>query len=66
MEPARFLMVVADDFGIGPETSKAILELARDNVVTGTVLLTNSPYAEPAVKAWRAAGLSADLGWHPA
>ena len=65
MEPARLLTVVADDFGIGPETSRAILELARTGVVTATVLLVNSPYVEPAVKAWQSAGVSADLGWHP-
>jgi predicted glycoside hydrolase/deacetylase ChbG (UPF0249 family) len=65
MQPARFLAVVADDFGIGPETSRAIVELASVGVVTGTVLLANSPHAESAVRAWRAAGCSADLGWHP-
>src|SRR5205823_10069553 len=37
MEPHRCLMVVADDYGIGPETSRAILELAQAGVVTGTV-----------------------------
>src|SRR5262249_14803284 len=65
MEPARLLAVVADDYGIGPETSRAILELARAGVVTGTVLLVNSPSAEAAAKAWRASGVRADLGWHP-
>jgi predicted glycoside hydrolase/deacetylase ChbG (UPF0249 family) len=65
MESARSLIVVADDFGIGPETSRAILELAGAGVVTATVLLVNSPHAEPAVRAWRDAGVPADLGWHP-
>jgi predicted glycoside hydrolase/deacetylase ChbG (UPF0249 family) len=62
----RLLAVVADDYGIGPETSRAILELARAGVVTGTVLLVNSPFTEAAVKAWRTAVWpEADLGWHP-
>jgi predicted glycoside hydrolase/deacetylase ChbG (UPF0249 family) len=63
--PARSLVVVADDFGIGPETSRGIVELAGLGVVTGTVLLTNSPHAEDAVRRWRAASPDADLGWHP-
>jgi predicted glycoside hydrolase/deacetylase ChbG (UPF0249 family) len=61
----RILAIVADDYGIGPETSRAILELARAGVVTGTVLLVNAPTTEAAVKAWRAAAPAADLGWHP-
>ncbi len=61
----RRLLIVADDYGIGPETSRAILELAQAGVVTGTVLLVNSPHAETAVRAWRSAGVDADLGWHP-
>jgi chitin disaccharide deacetylase len=65
MTTARTLIVVADDFGIGPETSRGILELATQGVVTATALLVNSPYAESAVAAWRAAGRPLDLGWHP-
>jgi predicted glycoside hydrolase/deacetylase ChbG (UPF0249 family) len=65
MDSHRCLLVVADDYGIGPETSRAILELAQVGVVTGTVLLVNSPHAESAVRAWRAADVDADLGWHP-
>src|SRR5262245_40029297 len=63
--PARCLVVVADDYGIGPETSRGILELAQLGVVTGTVLLVNSPHAEEAARRWRAARPDADLGWHP-
>ncbi|HVS37640.1 MAG TPA: ChbG/HpnK family deacetylase [Gemmataceae bacterium] len=65
MEATRFLIVLADDFGIGPETSRGILELAARGVVTGTVLLVNSPYASEAAAAWRRAGASLELGWHP-
>ncbi len=65
MASHRRLLVVADDYGIGPETSRAILELARAGVVTGTVLLVNSPHAESAVRAWHSAGVDSDLGWHP-
>src|SRR4051812_21166676 len=65
MDATRLLLVTADDFGIGPETSRGILELAARGVVTATALLVNSPHAEDAVHAWRRAGGPADLGWHP-
>jgi predicted glycoside hydrolase/deacetylase ChbG (UPF0249 family) len=61
----RFLVVVADDYGIGPETSRAILELAAEGVVTGTVLLVNSPYAAESVRHWQRSGTGLELGWHP-
>ncbi len=65
MDATRFLVVIADDYGIGPETSRAILELAARGVVTGTVLLVNSPHAEDAVRAWRQCGVRPEMGWHP-
>ncbi len=65
MGTPRLLIVVADDYGIGPETSRGILELARAGAVTGTVLLVNSPHAEADVAAWRRAGCRPQLGWHP-
>jgi chitin disaccharide deacetylase len=65
MDATRFLIVLADDFGIGPETSRGILELAARGIVTGTVLMVNSPYAPDAVRAWRQAGSVPELGWHP-
>jgi len=61
----RYLVVVADDFGMGPATSRGILDLAAKRLVTGTVLLANSPYAEEAVRAWRQAGAGLEIGWHP-
>ena len=61
----RVLLVVADDFGIGPATTAGILHLAGKGVVTGTVLLVNSPYAEEAVGLWNRGGRAVDLGWHP-
>src|SRR5437764_10973137 len=61
----RRLLVVADDYGIGPETSRGILELMRAGVVTGTVLLVNSPFAEDAVRRWKQAGCVGEMGWHP-
>jgi predicted glycoside hydrolase/deacetylase ChbG (UPF0249 family) len=61
----RLLLVTADDFGIGPATSEAILELATAGLVTSSVLLVNSPYAESAVELWRRAGRPMELGWHP-
>ena len=65
MDASRFLVVVADDYGIGPETSRAILELAGRGVVSGAVLLVNSPYASDDVRKWRQAGVKLELGWHP-
>lgn len=61
----RLLVVVADDFGIGPETSRGILELGQEGRVTATVLLVNSPYAADAVAAWSRSGRPLELGWHP-
>src|SRR6516164_11853397 len=65
MRQQRYLIVVADDFGIGPETTRGILELGAKGLVTGTVLLANSPYAEQAIRAWRQAGEPVEIGWHP-
>ena len=65
MDATRFLIVIADDYGIGPETSRGILELAARNLVTGTVLLVNSPHAEEAVRVWRQSGSFVEMGWHP-
>jgi predicted glycoside hydrolase/deacetylase ChbG (UPF0249 family) len=65
MTASRFLVVVADDYGIGPETSRGIRDLAGRGVVTGSVLLVNSPHAADAVRHWRRATPALDLGWHP-
>jgi predicted glycoside hydrolase/deacetylase ChbG (UPF0249 family) len=65
MDATRFLVIIADDYGIGPETSRGILELAARNLVTGAVLLVNSPYAEETVRAWRQASCRPEMGWHP-
>lgn len=65
MAVARKLLVIADDYGIGPATSRGILRLCRAGVVSGTVLLVNSPFALEAVRYWRQSNPPADLGWHP-
>jgi predicted glycoside hydrolase/deacetylase ChbG (UPF0249 family) len=65
MDSQRYLVVVADDYGIGPATSQGILDLAREGLVDAAVLLVNSPYAENAVRAWQRAGRPMELGWHP-
>ncbi len=65
MDASRYLVVTADDFGIGPATSRAILDLAAAGRVTGTVLLVNAPHAEAAVQAWRQSGVPLEVGWHP-
>jgi predicted glycoside hydrolase/deacetylase ChbG (UPF0249 family) len=62
---ARPLVVVADDFGIGPATSRGILDAAEAGVLSGTVLLVNSPHAADAVAAWERVGRPVPLGWHP-
>ena len=62
---SRPVLIIADDYGIGPETSRGILELACQDRLTGTVLIVTAPDAERAVRAWQAARPSADLGWHP-
>jgi predicted glycoside hydrolase/deacetylase ChbG (UPF0249 family) len=59
------LLVTADDYGIGPETSRAIRELGTLGAVTSTVLLVNSPYAEGDVDLWRRCGKPVEMGWHP-
>jgi len=61
----RWLVVTADDFGIGAETSRGILDLAQEGCVTATVLLVNSPYAEDSVAAWKQRGRPVEMGWHP-
>jgi hypothetical protein len=65
LHATRYLIVVADDFGIGPATSRGILNLAERGLLTGTVLLVNSPYAESEVKAWQRSGARLEMGWHP-
>lgn len=62
---ARSLLITADDFGIGVETSRGILELAARGAVTSTVLLVNSPFAVESVRMWNDAGRPLELGWHP-
>lgn len=65
MDEKRYLVVTADDYGIGPATSRGILDLARQGRITATVLLVNSPHAAVAVREWRSAGKPVELGWHP-
>ncbi len=64
-KPARRLIVVADDYGIGPEVSRGILELLERGAITSTVLLVNSPYVKDAVRRWKDAGRPGEMGWHP-
>jgi hypothetical protein len=60
------LLITADDFGIGPETSRGILDLAERGALTSTVLLANSPFAADGVAQWNRRGRPLELGWHPA
>ncbi|HJZ91705.1 MAG TPA: ChbG/HpnK family deacetylase [Gemmataceae bacterium] len=62
---SRPATIVADDYGIGPETSRGILELACEGRITAAVLIVNAPDAARAARAWLAANPPADLGWHP-
>jgi predicted glycoside hydrolase/deacetylase ChbG (UPF0249 family) len=61
----RRLLVIADDIGIGPGTTTGILQLGSRGIVTGTVLIVNSPHAEEALKRWRRQGSLPEIGWHP-
>jgi len=61
----RLLLVTADDYGIGPETSRAIRELGALGALSSTVLLVNSPHAESDVDLWRRSGRPVEMGWHP-
>lgn len=61
----RCLTIVADDYGMGPETSRGILDLARDGVITATVAIVNCADAERAIIEWKKTSPDADLGWHP-
>ncbi|MGL6074365.1 MAG: carbohydrate deacetylase [Fimbriiglobus sp.] len=61
----RPLIITADDFGIGLETSRGILDLAEAGRLTSTVLLVNSPFAEASVEMWRKRSQPIELGWHP-
>jgi predicted glycoside hydrolase/deacetylase ChbG (UPF0249 family) len=61
----RLLLVIADDIGIGPNTTTGILQLASQGIVTGSVLLVNSPHAGEAVRKWRELGSTLEIGWHP-
>ncbi len=61
----RRLLVTADDFGIGPETTRGILELGAMGAITSTVMLVNSPYAEDAVAQWKRTHSTLEIGWHP-
>ena len=65
MPQSRLLLITADDFGIGPEVSRGILDLAERGALTSTVLLVNSPFAADAVQAWERRGRPIELGWHP-
>lgn len=62
---SRQLLVIADDIGIGPDTTTGILQLGARGIVTGSVLLVNSPFAVDAVQRWRRQGSIPEIGWHP-
>ena len=64
MNRHRSLIVVADDFGIGPATSRGILELAQEGCITASALLVNSPYAQDSICMWRRTQCPMELGWH--
>jgi predicted glycoside hydrolase/deacetylase ChbG (UPF0249 family) len=65
VDGTRYLVVNADDYGIGPATSRAILELGKEQIITSSVLMANSPHAEQAIQAWHEAGRPLEMGWHP-
>ena len=56
-KPSRPLLIIADDIGIGPNTTTGILQLAANGIVTGSALLVNTPHAADAVRQLAAARL---------
>jgi chitin disaccharide deacetylase len=65
MPGTRKLIIVADDFGIGPDTDRGILETGLGGRLTATVMLVNTPSCEAAVESWNDAGRPFVVGWHP-
>jgi predicted glycoside hydrolase/deacetylase ChbG (UPF0249 family) len=65
MAHARRLLVIADDYGIGFNTTTGILQLAAKGLVTGSALLVNTADAAESVQRWRRMASSLELGWHP-
>ena len=62
----RRLLVIADDFGIGPKTSEGIIHCASiGNSISGTVLLVNTPFAEHALSLLKISKCNLLVGWHP-
>jgi predicted glycoside hydrolase/deacetylase ChbG (UPF0249 family) len=61
----RRLLVIADDIGMGPNTTSGILHLGSQGIVTGSALLVNTPYAVDAIRKWRQLGCPLEIGWHP-
>lgn len=61
----RTATIVADDYGIGPETSRGILDLAKERIITATVMIVNAADAERATQEWQHTKPDVDLGWHP-
>ena len=62
---ARPLTIVADDYGIGRDTSRGILDLAHEGLITGSVMIVNCTDAEQAAREWLDETPRTDLGWHP-
>ncbi|MBI1833179.1 MAG: ChbG/HpnK family deacetylase [Planctomycetes bacterium] len=58
-------MVIADDFGIGANTTAGILQVAAKRVLSGSAFLVNTANSADAIRQWRQAGASLELGWHP-
>lgn len=46
----RYVIINADDFGMCPETNKAIEELYKANKISSTTLLVTAPYATDALQ----------------
>jgi len=62
----RRLLVIADDFGIGPKTSEGIIHCASiGHAISGTVLLANTPFAEHALALLKNSKCNLLVGWHP-
>ena len=61
----RDFYLIADDFGIGPETTRGILDLGRQGLLTATVAMVNSPFIENSVQEYFRLTTDFLVGWHP-
>src|SRR5437867_6285339 len=63
MNPMRWLIVTADDFGITSGINRGIIQAHRDGILTSTSLMVDRPACEQAAALGRACG-TLSVGLH--